>query len=130
MSEFANVDEALDALHEEVPRDDGSVDWWRQVDAARKNAERAREWLRAAVAYAQERGWPDKPMMTRTEVLKEVAFNTRAAIEENSINRGWLCAMWCVLDNENGYPERWGWMDAIHELALLMDAERSAQDGS
>jgi len=37
------------------------------VAAVLAKAYRAQRWLAAAVEYAQERGWPDRPMLTRRE---------------------------------------------------------------
>jgi len=132
MSEqFANADEALDCVHGAGVTAGllGSAKPGVVTQAALLRADRAREWLRAAVRYAEDRGYPDARMETRDEIaagsveygtLMRESRHLDEATRRNYRNycRGAMEATALVL---RAAPS-----ELAHELAL-MDAERGGQ---
>jgi len=110
--EFANVDEALDAIVEAdsvltVNACGGEGAGVSETAELILRKGRAREWLRALGTYAQDR----QGMMTRREVEREEA-ECRAEAE--------------TCHTEYAYD---GGAAMAYGRVLLMDAERSGEDG-
>ena len=143
--EFANVDEALDAV---LDGPEFRSMYVVSSDASKgtyyDRADRAREWLRALGTYARERGFGGVEMMTMREVLEAVANKEKLRLShpnpttENELSdfRYQLALLNAARVHAPMVPI-WGTggksetrvSRAIHELALLMDAERSDEDG-
>ena len=149
--EFLNVDEALAALTRCVymrgradERSSLSLDLSGKPvgkDAMSIDIEEtaAREWLRAAVASAQNHGWPREEMMTRRELLEEITRKEKLRLSHpNPTPETELCdfeyqlallnaahihapmvPIWGIGGKRETRVSR-----AIHELALLMNVER------
>ncbi len=140
--EFADAEEAWEALKDcknwQLPQ----RAFWSKIPEELKElisrARAAHEWFDAAVTFAKERGWPDKPMMTRREVLEAVANkeqlrarhpNPTTANDISAFEYQLACLnaarvhtpmvpIWGVGGTSETRVSR-----AIHELALLMNAE-------
>ena len=89
-------------------------------------AVRAREWLRAAVTYAQERGWPDNPQELGNSMWVWKPSLTEGCPYEITDGR---CAV--VSSPVKLGPDELNKTCAASRqaaLALLMDAERSGEE--
>ena len=139
MNEFADLDEALEALVASV-YERGRFDECLQDGSPMPEVEvAAREWIRTLGAYAQDR----RGMMTRREVLEKVAdkeklrrqhpnptavnevsdFEYQLALLNAARIHTPMVPIWGIGGKSETRVSR-----AIHELALLMDAERSGED--
>ena len=117
--EFASAEEALNAICAACT---GKSGWPETRENVRYRADRARRWLIAAVACAQER----EGIMTRREVLEgfcEADYGrAQAPPEDRAYDHGRHSALsdvlglWCEPLQQ-----------AIHALALAMNADRAQE---
>jgi len=120
--EFATVAEAVEAV----------LDFGRArppaSDEVLARYYRARRWLAAAVAYAQERGWPEHPMMTLRALIAEGANYDRQAATYDDVF-AYEAGVANGLLSTAGVPgeDREFELVAFHALALAMNADRAQE---
>jgi len=123
VSEFANVEDALEALVVSAVVTALTNEDNRNAAAREQiaNGKRARAWLGDGIRYAQAHGWPGAPMMTRREVLKWAYRYERAGCRPKRKLQYMAMAHRETLGDGDAH-------NVARELALEIDAERTANN--